>query len=343
MATERMVTEDKEFFRGKAGRTYSFVAGVIRNYNDGLGWRLIDDGFHPPIGITAVDSLTDTGLIRVDYPNLKLDGTNSGRTVTVLAQPDETLTKAGFTCGVSVEAAVARIQLQQNRAVNDKVYWDTASGTYKLWKNEFWAAGRSPFTVDSSVSNHLVLGHPQAVLDDRFDIGVERVGGEGENYRPAVTTFSADTIMTQLALDFWTPTLIGSKTHDWASVADGAMASTTVTVTGCAISDSVEVSMSSAIPAGVQLTGTVTAADTVTVTLINHSGSAQDLSSATLNATTRKISGGDYRVATPDTKCRAYVRRGMMRSYVAPADVHEGSYPNGNIWIIGIMQDQALA
>lgn len=337
------VTTTSEFFRGKAGRSYAFVAGVIRNYDDGGGWKLITDGFHPPIGITAVDSLGDPGLIRIDYPALKLDGSNAGRTVTILAQPDETLTKAGFTCGVSVEAAVARIQLQQTRSVNDRVYWDVASGTYKLWKNEFWAAGRSPFTVNSSVSNHLVLGHPQAILDDRFDFGVERVGGEGENYRPAITTFSADTIMTQLALDFWTPTLTGSATKDWASIADGAMASQTVTVTGCVLGDIAQASMSIAVPAGMSLTASVTANDMVTVTLINHSGSAQDLASATLNVVTRKASGADYRVATPDAKCRAYVRRGMMRSYVAPADVNETTYPNGNIWIIGIMQDQALS
>jgi hypothetical protein len=246
--------------RGKAGRQYAFVAGVIRNYNDGLGWRLIDDGFHPAIGITTVDSLTDTGLITVNYPGLKADGGNAGRTVTLLAQPDETLTKAGFTCGVSVEADKARIQLQQTRSLNDYLYWDTAAGAYKLWKNEFWGAGRSPFTIADTTNNHVRLTHAQAILDDRFDIDLQRIGGPSENYLPVVSTAEALTIMTQVVVDFYT---------------DGSSAAT--------------------------------------------------------------------RVTAPDTKCRTLVRRGQARSYVPPADVHEGTYANGNIWLFGIMQDQALA
>jgi hypothetical protein len=248
--------------RGRSGRSGAFVAGVIRNYNDGLGWRLIDDGFHPPMGITVVDSLTDAGLIRVDYPGLKVDGANAGRTVTLLAQPDETLTKAGFTCGVSVDAVSARIQLQQTRSLNDYLYYDTAAAAYKLWKNEppLGAAGKSPFTIADVTGNHVKLTHAQAILDDRFDIDLQRIGGPSENYLPVISTSDAVSTMTQVIVDFYT---------------DGSTAATRVTV--------------------------------------------------------------------PDTKCRTLVRRGQVRSYVPPADVHEGTYPSGNIWLLGIMQDQALA
>lgn len=331
--------------RTRNGRSHAFVAGVIRNYDDGAGWVLVNDGFHPHIGITAVDSLTDTGLIRIDYTGLKVDGGNAGRTVTLLAQPDETLAKAGFTCGASVDATSSRIQLQQARPLNDRVAWDTASGTYKLWKNDFDGRGlnRSPFTVNSATNNHLILGHPQAVADDRYDIAVERIGGVGENYTPTISTNQAESILTQVTINFWTPNLTGTATVDWPSVADGAMASQTVTVTGCAIGDIAEATMSVAIPAGVQITANVTAANTVTVTLVNRSGAAVDLASGTLTANTRKANGADYRVTTPDSKCRCLVRRGIMRSYVAPADVNETTYPGGNIWIIGIMQDQNLA
>lgn len=330
--------------RTRSGRTHAFVAGVIRNYNDGLGWVLITDGFHPHIGITGVDSLTDTGLIRVDYANLKVGGGNAGRTVTLLAQPDETLTKAGFTCGASVSPNFANIQLQQTRPLNDRVAWDVASGTYKLWKNDFDSRGlnRSPFTVNSATNNHLILGHPQAVMDDRYDITVERIGGVGENYTPTISTSAAESILTQVTINFWTPTLTATATVDWPSLADGAMASQNVTVTGCAIGDIVDATMSVAVPAGVQITANVTATNTVTVTMVNRSGVIQDLASGTLTATTRKASGGDYRVTTPDAKCRCLVRRGLMRSYVAPADVNETTYPSGNIWIIGIMQDENL-
>lgn len=329
--------------RGAPGRSYAFVAGVIRNYNDGLGWRLIDDGFHPTVGITDVDSLTDTGLIRVDYPGLKIDGGNAGRTVTLVAVPDETLAKAGFTCGVSVEADKARIQLAQTRSLNDFLYYDTAAGAYKLWKNEFWGAGRSPFTVDSVTGNHVILTHAQAIVEDRFDFGVDAVGIPGENYTPRVSTNTAATILTQVNIDFCADVLTGSKGHDWPSINDSGTSATGVTVTGCAVGDFAVASMDQALPDGMVLSAAVTAADTVRVTLFNRTGSTQDIPSGTLRVFTRKGAGGAYRITTPDTKCRAYVRRGMARSYVAPADVHEGTYPSGNIWIFGFMQDQNLA
>lgn len=330
--------------RTRSGRSHVVVAGVIRNYNDGAGWVLITDGFHPPIGITSVDSLTDTGLIRVNYTNLKVGGGNAGRTVTLIAQPDETLAKAGFTCGASVSPDFANIQLQQARPLNDRVAWDTGTSTYKLWKNDYDSRGlnRSPFTVNSATNNHLILGHPQAVMDDRYDISVERIGGVGENYTPTISTSQAESIMTQVTVNFWTPTRTGSKTQDWASIGDASTASTTVTVTGAAMGDFAQASMDVALPAGLTLSASVTAADTVTVTLTNRTGSTQDPASGTLRALTRKADGGDYRVTTPDAKCRALITRGMMRSYVAPADVNETTYPSGNIWILGIMQDQNL-
>jgi hypothetical protein len=240
--------------QGNLNRSYAFVAGVIRNYDDGQGWRLIPS-FHPSIGITAVDSLTDTGLIELTYDNLL--GVGAGRTVTLLAQPDETLTKAGISCGCSVEPGVARIQFQQTRKLNDYVYYDVATSSYKLWKNEFWGAGRSPFTISSATNNHLILGHPQAILDDRFDFQLDRLGGPGENYQPFIATGQQSTILTQVAIDFWT---------DTTTVADA------------------------------------------------------------------------IRVTTPDAKCRAFVSRGMNRYFVPPADISETTYPNGNVWIIGIMQ-----
>lgn len=257
----RQLIDTHGFIRGKAGKSYSFVAGVIRNYNDGLGWVLIKDGFHPPIGITNVDSLTDTGLIRIDYPSLKLDGANAGRTVSLIAVPDETLTKAGFTAGASVSPNFANIQLYQTRSLNDYLYYDTTAAAYKLWKNEppLGAAGKSPFTIADVTGNHVKLTHAQAILDDRFDIGLQRIGGPTENYTPVISTSDSVSTLTQVVVDFYT---------------DGS-------------------------------------------------------SSAT-------------RVTAPDGRCRALVRRGQVRNYVPPNEVHEGNYPSGNIWIMGIMQDQTI-
>lgn len=328
--------------RGKAGRSYAFVAGVIRNYNDGQGWRLLDDGFHPSIGITNVDSLTDTGVIRVDYPGLKIDGGNAGRTVTLVAAPDETLARAGFTCGTSVEADKARIHLAQTRSLNDYLYYDIAASAYKLWKNEFWGAGRSPFTINSTTGNHVILGHAQAILDDRFDFGVDAVGIPGENHEPRISTNTASTILTQINIDFCAETFTGSKGHDWPSMADNGSSATGITVTGCVPGDFAVASMDTPLPDGMILSAAVTALNTVRVTLFNRSGVVQDVPSGTLRVYTRKGDGGAYRITTPDAKCRAYVRRGMARTSVSPADVHEGTYPSGNIWIFGFMQDQNI-
>lgn len=76
--------------------------------------------------------------------------------------------------------------------------------------------------------------------------------------------------------------LTGTATWDPASIADSAFTSTTVTVTGAVVGDTVNVGFSNAVPAGALLVGAVTAANTVTVTLFNKTGGAVDLASGTL-------------------------------------------------------------
>lgn len=73
-----------------------------------------------------------------------------------------------------------------------------------------------------------------------------------------------------------------NTTWNPASIANGAMTSTTVTVSTAALGDLAIAAHSVAIPAGCQLTANVTSANTVTVTLMNHSGSTQDIASGTL-------------------------------------------------------------
>ena len=82
--------------------------------------------------------------------------------------------------------------------------------------------------------------------------------------------------------------LTGSKTHDFASIADGARASTTVTVTGAALGDYVVGVSVSVDAAGGVLSGYVSAANTATVDLLNETGAALDLASATLRVLVRK-------------------------------------------------------
>jgi putative cofactor-binding repeat protein len=77
--------------------------------------------------------------------------------------------------------------------------------------------------------------------------------------------------------------LQGTATYDPASLADGAGATTTVTVTGAALGDIAEASFSNALQ-GITLTAWVSAADTVSVRFQNESGGVLDLASGTLKA-----------------------------------------------------------
>jgi parallel beta-helix repeat protein len=76
----------------------------------------------------------------------------------------------------------------------------------------------------------------------------------------------------------------GTVAWDPPSLADGATASTTVTATAL-MGDSAISAFSLAIPAGAMLTASVTATNTVTVTLQNKTGGVLDLASGTLRVT----------------------------------------------------------
>lgn len=90
------------------------------------------------------------------------------------------------------------------------------------------------------------------------------------------------------------PSATASKTWDPPSIADGAMTSTTVTLTGVSSGSApfIVAALALNLPAGMQITAHVSAADTVTVTLVNHSGSVQDLASTTLKVST--VGGSFY-------------------------------------------------
>ena len=81
--------------------------------------------------------------------------------------------------------------------------------------------------------------------------------------------------------------LSGSATYDPPNLADGAGATTTVTVTGAALGDFARASFSLDLQ-GITLTAWVSAADTVSVRFQNESGGAIDLASGTLRAKVEK-------------------------------------------------------
>lgn len=64
-----------------------------------------------------------------------------------------------------------------------------------------------------------------------------------------------------------------------AAVGSGTFASLNVTVTGAALGDFVMVSLGVALPDGAAIVGSVTAANVVTLTLLNNTAGAVDLAS----------------------------------------------------------------
>jgi hypothetical protein len=83
--------------------------------------------------------------------------------------------------------------------------------------------------------------------------------------------------------------LFASKTYDPSSVNDGSSITTTVTVTGAVVGQTVTPSFSLDLQ-GLVLTGYVSAADTVTTVLTNNTGSPVDLGSGTLTVSIQNAS-----------------------------------------------------
>lgn len=77
-------------------------------------------------------------------------------------------------------------------------------------------------------------------------------------------------------------TLFGTAGWNPPPLADGATATTTVTVTGASVGDPCNAGLSVAVPGGVLLAANVTAANTVTVTLFNKTGGTVDVAGGTL-------------------------------------------------------------
>ncbi len=122
-----------------------------------------------------------------------------------------------------------------------------------------WVPGQNAAALSLSVD---VVGYSAGVATN-YDIGCPRV------YH-AQTPVSRDT-----------NALANSKTWDPASIANGASATTTVTVTGATLGDFVVPSFSLSL-GGLSLSAYVSATDTVTVVLTNNTGGPVDLGSGTL-------------------------------------------------------------
>lgn len=82
--------------------------------------------------------------------------------------------------------------------------------------------------------------------------------------------------------------LVGSATLDFGSIAAGLSADLTITVTGAEVGDCVVPSAPAALNAGLTVFAFVSAANTVTVRLVNNTAGAVDAASATFNVVVLK-------------------------------------------------------
>lgn len=112
--------------------------------------------------------------------------------------------------------------------------------------------------------------------------------GSSGNYAIYVADSSSISQLGALRIGAGTATITshrtGTTTWDPASIADGAMTTTTVTVSGALVGNVCTPSFSLAVPAGAILTCNITANSVATVTLFNKTGGALDLASGTVRA-----------------------------------------------------------
>lgn len=102
---------------------YKFVAGVIRNFNDGQGWRLIkkpEVPGHYAFNVGAI--VTNAGDITID---ISLAGGID--IVSSWACADETLSRAGMRVAASITAAQIKLFIQTPHNVADYVSWNGAA------------------------------------------------------------------------------------------------------------------------------------------------------------------------------------------------------------------------
>ena len=158
------------------GHRYGWVAGVLRNDGAGSGyWQpLTESSTHRPVHIDSV--VTDSGKIRVNYGSL-----GANMTVSLVAVPDETLGRAGFTMGASVTPAYADIKMSRNMPpVADYVSYDGTT----------WVSDSGEFSNIWFSGGKIHLEHKPIASDMTYAVSITPRGGQ---YQYSVSPDSSPT------------------------------------------------------------------------------------------------------------------------------------------------------
>lgn len=199
--------------------------------------------------------------------------------------------------GVSIGFAAS--QSARDVEIDDNVFTDVGHGDTRVIKLEkghrIWFR-RNTFDTANVVLRFAegsgATGSSSGILfaDNRFvgtvttfankAAGHTTTASSNRAYRNLLGSTTVDTTL------FTPDVIVATATYDPPSLADGASASTTLTATGAAVGDFVEVNHSSVETNGGSwiLHGFVSAADTVRVTIMNRTGGTVDLGSGTLRA-----------------------------------------------------------
>lgn len=254
---------------GNTGGTTEFIGGFST------------DASKPQVGGSGG---TITGLAGVDLGSLGFSTTPTGQPATLtgptsgaMAVGDYTslagrlrnTSGGGVSAGDSIGAEIRFVQPGTGNQGNMEAWTRfTSSVMMWSWTSDYLGAfyQKAPDTVpvlsvQRSMSFYWI---------SNFALGVKYLGTDGVTRQGAIAmenTYSA--------------------TFDWPSLATGAQQSTTATVTGAALGDFVEVSMSTPL-LGARLWAEVTAANTVTVYQRNDTGASIDLASGTLRVRVKK-------------------------------------------------------
>ena len=124
-------------------KTYAFIAGVIRNANDGNGWVALINSTHDAVGISSVTNNTTVITVNFNVPA-------GGKVITFVVCPDDGYAKAGYSCGASVGTTSADISLRKQRAIADYVSYNGSA---------FVSNTAGIFTQSSYTSGILTLTH----------------------------------------------------------------------------------------------------------------------------------------------------------------------------------------
>lgn len=178
-----------------SGRHFRFVAGVLRNFNDGGGWRLITPAWSAGhLGLNIDSASSDSIEITINHASI--NGTNI---VAIVATPDETLASAGFTVGTSVGKSSSQIRIQRRTMMSDYVSYNGSS----------WSSQQGVFTPTFS-AGMLTLAHSAVDTTQR---GTElSITGRGGVLSPAAGSSTATT--TQVQFFDWTGALQTTPTTD---------------------------------------------------------------------------------------------------------------------------------